>query len=154
SYFGHNEWEKFAPGLKGIEDARAIRTRMLYAFEAAEREPDPDVRRAFLTFVVVGGGPTGVEIAGQLAEGAKKTLARDLRHIDPSQSHILLLEGGPAILSAYPPDLQQKAVKQLNTLGVEVRLKATVSKITPDGVQFGDEKLAAKTIVWAAGVAA
>jgi NADH dehydrogenase len=154
SYFGHNEWESVAPGLKTIEDARIIRTRMLYAFEAAEREKDPDQRRAWLTFVVVGGGPTGVEIAGALAEVAHHTLTRDFRNIDPSQARVLLLEGAGKILAVYPEDLQKKAVQQLQTLGVEVRTDAKVSAIDDDGVQVGDERIAARTTLWAAGVAA
>jgi NADH dehydrogenase len=154
SYFGHDEWEPDAPGLKTIEDARIIRTRMLFAFEAAEREQDPEKRRAWLTFVVVGGGPTGVEVAGALAEVAHQTLARDFRNIDPTQARVLLLEGAPKILAAYPDDLQKKAIEQLNTLGVEVRLNAKVSSIDDQGVSIGDERIAAQTTLWAAGVAA
>jgi NADH dehydrogenase len=154
SYFGHDEWEPDAPGLKTIEDARIIRTRMLYAFEAAERESDPETRKAWLTFVVVGGGPTGVEVAGALAEVAHQTLARDFRHIDPHQTKILLLEGAGKILAAYSDQLQKKAIEQLETLGVEVRVNAKVVKIDADGVNVGDERIAAKTTLWAAGVAA
>jgi NADH dehydrogenase len=154
SYFGHDEWEPDAPGLKTIEDARIIRTRVLYAFEAAERESDPDKRKAWLTFVVVGGGPTGVEVAGALAEVAHQTLARDFRHIDPQQTKILLLEGAGKILAAYSDGLQKKAIQQLETLGVEVRVNAKVVRIDADGVNVGDERIAAKTTLWAAGVAA
>jgi NADH dehydrogenase len=154
SYFGKNEWEEVAPGLKTVDDALVIRTRMLYAFEAAERHEDPGERKAWLSFVVVGGGPTGVEVAGALAEVAHHTLQRDFRRIDPTQSRIVLLEGGPTILSAYPPDLQEKAIQQLQTLGVEVRVNAKVTNIDPHGVTIGDEKLPARTTLWAAGVAA
>jgi NADH dehydrogenase len=158
SYFGHDAWEPVAPGLKTIEDARIVRTRMLYAFEAAERESDPEKRQAWLTFVVVGGGPTGVEVAGALAEVAHHTLARDFRHIDPAQTKITLLEGAPKILNAYPDDLQMKAIEQLKTLGVAVRVNAKVNLIDDEGVQIGDgkndERMAARTVLWAAGVAA
>ena len=154
SYFGHDEWEPLAPGLKTIDDALAIRRRVLYAFEAAERESDATKRRAWLTFVVVGGGATGVEVAGALAEVAHQALARDFRHIDPTQARIILVEGTGAILGVYPPDLQAKARQQLETLHVEVRVDAKVSKIDPDGVQIGDERLEARTVLWAAGVAA
>jgi NADH dehydrogenase len=154
SYFGHDEWEKDAPGLKTIDDALDIRRRVLYAFEAAEREPDAERRRAWLTFVVVGAGATGVEVAGALAEVARHTLARDFRHIDPTQARILLVEGAGQVLAAYPPELQQKAIRQLETLGVEVRVNARVTQIDAEGVQVGDEHVASHTVLWAAGVAA
>jgi NADH dehydrogenase len=154
SYFGHDEWAGVAPGLKTVDDALAIRRRMLYAFEAAEREPDPEKRRAWLTFVVVGAGPTGVEVAGALAEVSRHTLARDFRRIDPTQARIILVEGAPKLLAVYPDDLQKKAREQLSTLGVEVRLDAKVTGIDPFGVQLGGERIAARTALWAAGVAA
>jgi NADH dehydrogenase len=154
AYFGHGEWAAHAPGLKSIEDALDIRRRVLLAFEIAEREPDPERRRAWLTFVVVGGGPTGVELAGTLAEVARKTLARDFRHIDPAQARVLLLEGGPRILPAYTPDLSASAQRQLERLGVEVRTGAAVTAIGADGVCIGPERIAARTVLWAAGVAA
>jgi NADH dehydrogenase len=154
SYFGHDEWAAAAPGLKTIEDALDIRRRMLYAFEAAEREADPERRRAWLTFCVVGGGPTGVELAGALAEVSRHTLARDFRHIDPTQARVLLLEGSSTILSAYPAPLQAKAIAQLERLGAAVRLNAKVTHIDGDGVELGDEKIASRTVLWAAGVQA
>jgi NADH dehydrogenase len=154
SYFGHPEWERFAPGLKSIEDATEIRKRVLFAFEAAEREEDPDLHKEWLTFVIVGGGATGVELAGTLAEIARKTLARDFRRIDPTRSRILLLEGMSSLLSAYAPELREKAKEQLERLGVEVRLDAKVTGIDALGVSLGDERIAARTVLWAAGVAA
>ena len=158
SYFGHNEWEGVAPGLKTIEDALVVRRRVLYAFEAAEREPDADKRRAWLTFVIVGGGATGVEVAGALAEVARQTLARDFRHIDPTQARIILVEGSGKILAAYPDPLQQKAIRQLESLGVEVRINAAVSHIDASGALIdtkeGTTQLAARTVLWAAGVTA
>jgi NADH:ubiquinone reductase (H+-translocating) len=154
SYFGHDQWSDVAPGLKTIDDALAIRRRMLYAFEAAEREPDPEKRRAWLTFVVVGAGPTGVEVAGALSEVARHTLARDFRRIDPTQARIILVEGAPKLLAVYPDDLQAKAREQLASLGVEVRLDAKVTEIDPFGVHLGSERVAARTTLWAAGVAA
>ncbi|MBG9390324.1 NAD(P)/FAD-dependent oxidoreductase [Caenimonas aquaedulcis] len=161
SYFGRDDWAPFAPGLKTLDDAFEIRRRILLAFEAAEKEPDPALRAAWLTFVVVGGGPTGVEMAGTLAEIAHHTLAGEFRRIDPSAARILLLEGGPRVLQAMPEDLSARAKEQLEKLGVEVRLGARVVAI--DGrtveVQGVDGPHAAQTIhtrcvVWAAGVAA
>lgn len=154
SYFGHDAWERFAPGLKTIEDALEIRKRILFAFEAAEREVDPELQRAWLNFVIVGGGPTGVELAGTMSEIAKKTLARDFRRIDPSRARILLLEGGPHILGSYVPELREKARAQLERLGVEVRTNAKVTEIDAEGVCLGSERIAARTTLWAAGVAA
>jgi NADH dehydrogenase len=119
-YFGHTEWSSHAVGLKNLVDAMAVRSRVLMAFERAEDEHDPDAQRAELSFVVVGGGPTGVELAGAIAELARHSLRRDFRHIDPTRARVLLVEGGPAILPTYPEDLQQKALKQLESLGVEV----------------------------------
>src|SRR4051794_7561286 len=121
SYFGHPEWEKLAPGLKSLEDAVEIRRRILMAFEYAEKITDEAARKAAMTFVIIGGGPTGVEMAGAIAEIARYTLARDFRHIDPSQARVVLVESGPCVLSAFPEDLQRSAMKQLVDLGVEVR---------------------------------
>lgn len=154
SYFGHDAWAAFAPGLKSIEDALSIRRKVLYAFEAAERETDPCARAAWLTFVVVGGGPTGVELAGALGEIARHALARDFRHIDPTLAKVLLLEGSPRILTAFDPELSEKAEKQLEHLGVEVRTKAVVTDINEKGVSLGETRIEARTVLWAAGVAA
>lgn len=153
SYFAHPEWEKVAPGLKTIEDALEMRKRIFFAFEAAEREEDPERYREWLTFVIVGAGPTGVELAGTLAEIAKKTLAQDFRRIDPTRARILLLEGSPNLLGAYVPALRDKAKQQLEKLGVEVRLDARVTKIDGEGVMLGDERIHSRTVLWAAGVA-
>ena len=154
SYFGHPEWEPMAPGLKTIEDALEIRKRVLTAFECAELESDPDARQSWLTFVVVGAGPTGAELAGALSEIARHTLVRDFRNFDPSDARILLLEAGPRVLSAYPDSLSQKAKSQLERLGVEVRLDTVVTGIDAQGVAMGDDRIGARTVVWAAGVAA
>src|SRR5206468_4187260 len=134
SYFGHDEWEPLAPGLKTIEDALEIRRRILTAYELAEREPDPARQRALLTFVVVGGGPTGVELAGAIAEIARQTLKSDFRAVDPARSRVLLLEGTPRLLPAFPPDLSASAAQQLRDLGVEVRTGTMVTRITPEAV--------------------
>jgi NADH:ubiquinone reductase (H+-translocating) len=154
SYFGHDEWERYAPGLKSLQDALEIRRRILSAFEVAEREPDEGRKRAWMTFVIVGAGPTGVELAGTLTEVARKTLARDFRHIDPKQARVLLLEGGPRVLPAYTEDLSEKAREQLVALGVEVRTGKQVTGIDAEGVCVGPERIEAKTVIWAAGVAA
>ncbi len=154
SYFGHDEWAAHAPGLKDLDDAVEIRNRVLFAFEAAEREADESRRRALLTFVVIGGGPTGVELAGAFAEIARHTLARDFRHIDPSSARVLLLEGGPRILPVYSAESSRSARRQLEALGVEVREGALVTHIDEHGVRVDDEALAARTVLWAAGVAA
>jgi NADH dehydrogenase len=154
SYFAHPEWERVAPGLKSIEDALEMRKRIFFAFEAAEREEDAALHREWLTFVIIGAGATGVELAGTLAEIAKKTLARDFRRIDPTQARILLLEGGPSVLAAYIPELRDKAKAQLEKLGVEVRLNARVTGVDERGVTVGDERIPARTVLWAAGVAA
>lgn len=153
SYFGHDEWERFAPGLKTLEDAVEIRRRLLLAFEAAERSEDDTERRALLTFVVVGGGPTGVELAGAFAEIARYSIARDFRSIDPTQARVILLEGGPRLLAAFPPDLADAATRSLARLGVEVRTGAQVTQITPDAVWVGSEQIRSRAVVWAAGVA-
>jgi NADH dehydrogenase len=154
AYFGHDEWRRVAPGLKTLEDALEIRRRVLLAFERAERETDRDRRRAELTFVVIGGGPTGVEMAGALAEISRQSLARDFRHFDPGSARIILLEGGPAILSAFPPDLQGAAYKDLERLGVDVRTGSVVTSVSNGTVSVGDQTIASETILWAAGVSA
>ena len=154
SYFGHDEWEPLAPGLKSIEDALDMRRRILLAFEQAEREMDLATRQALLTFVVIGGGPTGVELAGALGEISRQTLARDFRTIDPAQARILLLEGGPRILPTFPEDLSASAQKQLEKLGVEVRTGALVTEVTPEAVCIGEERIPTWTVLWAAGVKA
>jgi NADH:ubiquinone reductase (H+-translocating) len=154
SYFGHDEWEIFAPGLKDVDDAVEIRRRVLLAFEAAEKETDPVRRRAQMTFVVVGGGPTGVELAGAIAELAHFVLARDFRNIYPGEAEILLLEGGPKILPSFAPDLSESAHRQLASLGVKVQTGAQVTKIDEQGVYLGAERIRAATVIWAAGVRA
>ena len=154
SYFGHDEWAPYAPGLKTLEDALEIRRRMLLAFERAERETDPVRRAAWLTFVVIGGGPTGVELAGQFAEIARHTLRGEFRRIDPHSARVVLVEGTSRILTAYPPDLSKKAQLQLERLGVTTWVGRMVTKVDADGVSLGDERISARTVVWAAGVAA
>jgi NADH dehydrogenase len=154
SYFGHDEWETFAPGLKDLDDAVEIRRRVLLAFEDAEKETDPERRRALMTFVVVGGGPTGVELAGAIAELSHFVLARDFRNIYPEEAEILLLEGGPKILPSFAPDLSKSAHRQLAELGVRVRTGAQVTHIDEYGVNLGDERIRAATVIWAAGVRA
>lgn len=154
SYFGHGEWSRFAPGLKTLDDALAIRQRMLLAFEAAEREPDPALQKELLSFVIVGAGATGVEMAGALSEVARKALARDFQHIDPTSARVVLLEGVDKVLPPYPDDLSASARRQLEKLGVEVRTGAKVTEVSEQGVKLGDEELRARTVVWAAGVAA
>jgi NADH dehydrogenase len=154
SYFGKPEWARFAPGLKTLEDAVEIRRRILVAFERAERERDPAQREALLAFVVVGGGPTGVELAGALVEIARHTLAADFRHIDPRRARVLLLEAAPRVLPSYPEDLSEAARRQLVNLGVEVRTGALVTGIDDAGVTVGDERFPARTVLWGAGVAA
>ncbi|WP_437602863.1 NAD(P)/FAD-dependent oxidoreductase [Sorangium sp. So ce590] len=154
SYFGHDEWAPFAPGLKTIEDALQIRRRVLLAFEAAEREPDPARRRAWMTFVVVGGGPTGVELAGALSELARHTLLHDFRRINPREARILLVEGAGQVLPSYVPELGEKAREQLAALNVEVHTRCLVTEIDDEGVSIGDKRIEAKTVLWGAGVAA
>ena len=154
AYFGHDDWRRTAPGLKTLEDALEIRRRVLIAFERAERETDPARRAAELTFVFIGGGPTGVEMAGALAEIARHSLARDFRHFDPGSARIVLIEGGPAILSAFPEDLQRAAMKDLQRLGVTVRTNSIVTNVSPGVVSIGSESIRAETVLWAAGVAA
>ncbi|HZQ18380.1 MAG TPA: NAD(P)/FAD-dependent oxidoreductase [Terriglobales bacterium] len=154
SYFGHDDWESLAPGLKTIEDALEIRRRVLLAFELSEKEAAAGQPQSNLNFVIVGGGPTGVELAGTLAEIANQVLRNEFRSIDPKHTKILLLEGGPRILPTYAPDLSESAVRQLQNLGVQVRAPAMVTKITPGAVWVGDERISSTVILWAAGVAA
>ena len=152
SYFGHAEWEPFAPGLKTLDDALEIRSRILVAFERAERESDPERRRALLTFVVVGGGPTGVELAGAIGEIACKVMARDFRSIDTRDARTILVEAGPRILPAFPSDLSEKAERSLERLCVEVRTGEAVTRMESGAVWLGEERIAAGTVLWAAGV--
>jgi NADH dehydrogenase len=154
AYFGHDDWLPYAPGLKTLEDALEMRRRVLMAFEKAERESDAVRRIRLLTFVIVGGGPTGVELAGALAEIARQSLAKDFRHFDPSSSKIILLEGGPAILPPFPEPLRDAARRDLTRLGVDVRTGALVTRIGPGVVEIGESRIEAETILWAAGVAA
>jgi NADH dehydrogenase len=154
AYFGHDEWEPFAPGLKTIQDALEIRRRILLAFELAERQANSEKEQVQLNFVVVGGGPTGVELAGTMAEIARKALSNEFRTIDPRKTRIVLLEGGPRVLPAYPEDLSRSAEEQLKRLGVEVHTSAMVTLVTPGAVHMGDTPLPAAVILWAAGVAA
>jgi NADH dehydrogenase len=154
SYFGHDEWEQHAPGLKTLDDAFELRRRVLLAFEQAARAPDSERRRQWLTFVVIGGGPTGVEMAGALVEVARHTLVREFRRIDPRTARIILVEAGPRILTAYPEALSRKAVLQLEGLGVQVWTGAPVTGIDDSGVSMGGDRLMARTVVWAAGVQA
>jgi NADH dehydrogenase len=154
SYFGHEEWAKHAPGLKTLEDAVEMRRRIMFAFEAAERELNPELRREWLTFVVVGGGPTGVELAGALAEIARQTRAREFRHIDPTSARVLLIEGQSRLLSAYPEDLSTAALRSLEKKGVEVKTGTVVTELSDTEVLAGQERIRARTALWAAGVAA
>ncbi len=156
TYFGHDEWRAFAPGIKSIEGATEVRHKILYAFEAAEREPDPEQRRAWLTFVVVGAGPTGVELAGALSEIARDTLRRDFRHFRSEEARILLLDTSPRVLPTYPADLSEQAARQLIRLGVRPRNNVQVTGVDAEGVTLrthdGEERLATRTVLWAAGV--
>lgn len=154
AYFGHDDWEPFAPGLKTIEDALEIRRRVLLAFELAERQAAAGEKASQVNFVVVGGGPTGVELAGTLAEICRHVLAHEFRSIDPARTHILLLEGGPRVLPSYPEDLSRSAEEQLHHLGVAVRTSTLVTQVEADAVYVGDTRLPATVILWAAGVAA
>jgi NADH:quinone reductase (non-electrogenic) len=158
SYFGHNEWQEWAPGLKSIEEATTIRHKILYAFEVAERISDPKQRRAWLTFVIVGAGPTGVELSGSIAEIARQTLKNDFRSINSEEAQIILLDGAPRVLMTFPEDLSQKASRSLAKLGVQVRCGAMVKHVDEEGLTIeADQRtdsIAAKTVVWAGGVAA
>lgn len=151
SYFGHPEWETLAPGLKSLEDAVEIRRRILMAYEYAEKIKDPAARKAAMTFVIIGGGPTGVELAGAIAEIARYTLAKDFRHIDPSETRVVLIEGSKCVLAAFPKDLQESAMKQLADLGVELRTGVHATNLTADSVQVGDESIPCRVKIWAAG---
>jgi len=154
AYFGHDEWQVAAPGLKTLEDALEIRRRVLLAYEHAERESDPAKRAALLTFVVIGGGPTGAEMAGALAEISRQSLARNFRHFDPSSARIILIEAGPSILSTFPETLREAAAHDLQRLGVEVRTGRAVTGVSNGRVEVGSDSIAAATVLWAAGVAA
>jgi NADH dehydrogenase len=154
AYFGHDEWEPFAPGLKTIEDATRIRRRILLAFEKAERETDPEKRAALLTFVVIGAGPTGVELAGTIADLARDTLTGEFRRIDPRQARVVLVEAGERVLSNFRGNLSDYAKRALERLGVEVSLGQPVTAVDSEGVKIDGEKLEARTVIWAAGVAA
>jgi NADH:ubiquinone reductase (H+-translocating) len=154
SYFGHEEWEEHAPGLKTLEHATEIRRRVLTAFELAEVEEDTDRRRSLSTFVVVGGGPTGVELAGALGELSRHTLSRDFRRIDPTTTRVVLIEGGPRILPGFAPELSQAAARSLERLGVTIWTDTRVTHVDADGVRAGSERLRAATVLWAAGVRA
>jgi len=154
SYFGHPAWEEFAPGLKTLEQATEMRRRMLVAFERAENERDADKQRAYLTFVVVGGGPTGVELAGAIADISRTAMQGDFRRIDPAKARIVLLEAAPRVLTAFSDDLSERARRDLTDIGVEVRKNAKVDAIDSEGVTIGTEHLAARTVFWAAGVQA
>lgn len=154
AYFGHADWEVHAPGLKTLDDALEIRRQVLLAFEAAEREQDPEARRRLLTFVIVGGGPTGVELAGALAEMARHSLTQDFRSIRPESARIVLVEGSPHVLGMYPGKLRDASRRALEQLGVDVRTDAKVTGVDERGVSIGSERIEAQTILWAAGVAA
>jgi len=151
SYFGHPEWERLAPGLKSLEDAVEIRRRILLAFEYAEKISDPAARAAAMTFVIIGGGPTGVEMAGAIAEIARHTLARDFRHIDPSSARVVLIESESQVLATFPEDLRTSAMKQLQDLGVEVRTGVHATDLTEAGLRVGDEFIPCRVKIWAAG---
>jgi NADH:ubiquinone reductase (H+-translocating) len=158
SYFGHDEWQQWAPGLKNVEEATNIRHKILYAFEVAERISDPVQRRAWLTFVIVGAGPTGVELAGAIAEIARQTLKNDFRSIRPEESQIILLDGAPRVLMPFPEDLAEKATRSLNALGVSVRCGAMVKDISKEGltIESGEnlDQVRARTVIWAGGITA
>lgn len=154
SYFGHPEWEEFAPGLKTLEQATEIRRRILSAFENAENETDPEKQKALLNFVVVGGGPTGVELAGAIADISRTVLIDDFRRIDPSQARVFLVEAGPRVLAAFPEDLSERTRRDLTELGVEVRTSSRVGHIDAEGVRIGEDFIPSKCVFWAAGVQA
>ncbi len=154
SYFGHDDWEKLAPGLKSLEDAVEIRRRILMAFEFAEKTEDPAARAGAMNFVIIGGGPTGVEMAGAIAEIARETLAKDFRHIDPSKSRVILVESGDRVLSGFPEDLSASALKQLQALRVEVRTGVQAENLTEGGLKLAGEFIPCRVKIWAAGNAA
>lgn len=154
AYFGHDDWEKYAPGLKTLEDATTIRRKLLLAFEAAERESDPNKRRALLTFVIIGAGPTGVELAGAIIELARETLKGEFRSILPGEAQVVLIEGGSRVLANFKPELSDYALKALRDLGVTVELGEAVSAVDDTGVVYGGKRLDAATVIWAAGVQA
>jgi len=154
SYFNHPEWESLAPGLKSVEDGAEMRRRFLLAFERAERSDDAAERNALLTFVIIGGGPTGVELAGALPDIARKALVRDFRRIDTRRTRVILLEAGPRVLPSFPEPLSRRAQRDLEALGVEVRTGARVTDVRDDAVCIGDEQIATRTVFWAAGNAA
>lgn len=151
SYFGHDEWETVAPGLKTVEDALEIRRRFLSAFEKAENTTDPVLRKSLLTFVIIGGGPTGVELAGMISAIARKSLPKDYRFINTADARIVLIEGGPKILAAFPDDLSNRALKDLDEYGIEVRTNSVVTSVDDDAVSIGSERIPTQTIFWAAG---
>ena len=151
AYFGHDDWEPIAPGLKTLEDAREIRHRFLSAFEEAEKSDDPAEQEALLTFVIVGGGPTGVELAGVMPAIARRGMRPDFRRVDPAGVRVLLLEGGPRLLPTFPERLSERALRDLQGLGVTCRTSARVTRITPDAVYVGDERIPTRTVFWAAG---
>lgn len=154
SYFGHDEWEEHAPGLKNLEQATEIRRRILWAFEEAERSTNLELRKYYLSFIIVGGGPTGVELAGAIGEMSRFTLARDFRHIDSKLSRVILIESSQRILGAFSPELSSRATRDLEGLGVQVWTNSTVTRVDRDGVQIGPEHVRAATVLWAAGVRA
>ncbi len=154
SYFGHPEWEKLAPGLKSLEDAVEIRRRLLLAFEFAEKSSDEAARKAAMTFAIIGGGPTGVEMAGAIAEISRYTLAKDFRHIDPSHARVILIEGEPLVLASFPEDLRASAMKQLAALGVEIRTGVHADNLTEEGFEVKGEFIPCRVKIWAAGNAA
>lgn len=154
SYFGHDDWQAYAPGLKSLTDATKIRSRVLISFERAETADTGADRKRLLTFIVIGGGPTGVEMAGAIAEIARHALRYDFRHIDPRSARIILIEGGPRILPAFPEDLSAYAQRSLEKMGVEVMTSSLVTSVEPDGVMLGDRKIESEAIIWAAGVTA
>jgi NADH dehydrogenase len=154
AYFGHPDWEQWAPGLKTLDDALDMRRRVLLAFEAAERESDPEAQRRLLTFVIIGGGPTGVELAGALAEIARQSLRDDFRRIQPASARIVLLEGSPNLLATFPENLRAAARTSLERLGVEVHTGSVVTGIDREAVTVGETRIVARTVIWAAGVAA
>ena len=154
AYFGREEWEEFAPGLKTLAQATEVRRRVLTAFEEAERESDPAKQRKFQTFVIVGGGPTGVELAGAIGEMSRFTLTQEFHHIDPKRTRVILIEAGPRILPSFSQELAERAARDLENLGVQIWTSSMVTQIDADGVEAGNEKICAATVLWAAGVRA